>query len=83
MTATVRDAAVDPKLMVALWLWATADGIGSARHLEKRCTEHLAYRWLCGGIEIGHQALRDFRLVETPRQLARPRTWGCGCWCRW
>jgi transposase len=57
-------AAVDPKLMVAFWLWATVDGIGSARHLEKRCAEHLTYRWLCGGIEIGHQALRDFRLIH-------------------
>jgi transposase len=57
-------AAIDPKLMVALWLWATVEGIGSARHLEKRCAEDLAYRWLCGGIEIGSQVLRDFRLVH-------------------
>jgi transposase len=57
-------ASVDPKLLVALWLWATVQGVGSARHLEKRCAEHLAYRWLCGGIEIGHQALRDFRLIH-------------------
>jgi transposase len=55
---------VDPMLILALWLWATIDGIGSARHLEKRCTEHLAYRWLCGGVEIGHQTLRDFRLIH-------------------
>jgi transposase len=57
-------AAADPKLIVALWMWATVEGVGSARHLEKRCAEHLAYRWLCGGIEIGYQALRDFRLVH-------------------
>ena len=53
---------VEPALMVALWLWATAEGIGSARQLEKLCAEHLAYRWLCGGVEIDRQTLREFRL---------------------
>jgi transposase len=52
---------VDLVLLVALWLWATADGIGSARQLERRCAEDLAYRWLCGGIGITHQTLRDVR----------------------
>ena len=50
--------------MVALWLWATAEGVGSARQLERLCTEHLAYRWLCGGVAIDHQTLREFRLMH-------------------
>jgi len=49
---------------VALWLWATAEGVGSARQLEKLCAEHLAYRWLCGGVEIDHQTSREFRLMH-------------------
>ena len=50
--------------MVALWLWATAEGVGSARQLEKLCAENLVYRWLCGGVEIDHQTLREFRLMH-------------------
>ena len=57
-------APVQPALMVALWLWATAEGIGSARQLERLCAENLAYRWLCGGVEIDGQTLRDFRLIH-------------------
>jgi transposase len=57
-------APMQPALMVALWLWATAEGVGSARQLEKLCAEHLAYRWLCGGVDIGHQTLREFRLLH-------------------
>jgi transposase len=57
-------APVEPALMGALWLWATAEGVGSARQLEKLCTENLAYRWLCGGVEIDHQTLREFRLMH-------------------
>ena len=53
-----------PALMVALWLWATAEGVGSARQLERLCAEHLAYRWLCGGVEIDHHTLREFRLMD-------------------
>jgi len=50
--------------MVALWLWATAEGVGSARQLEKLCTEHLAYRWLCGGVQVDRHSLREFRLIH-------------------
>jgi transposase len=63
--ATAASAApVQPALLLALWLWATAEGIGSARQLERLCTEHLAFRWLCGGVEINGQTLRDFRLIH-------------------
>ena len=45
---------------------AVGDGgsVGSARQLERLCTEQLAYRWLCGGVEIDHQMLREFRLMD-------------------
>ena len=63
-TKVVSPASVQPALMVALWLWATSEGVGSARQLEKLCAEHLAYRWLCGGVAIDHAALREFRLMH-------------------
>src|SRR5712691_10512025 len=53
-----------PELMMALWLWATVDGVGSARQLDKLCTEHLAYRWLCGGVSMNYHTLSDFRVAH-------------------
>src|ERR671924_93554 len=43
-----RDA-TDPRLLVALWLYACIRGIGSARELARRCEESAPFRWLCGG----------------------------------
>jgi transposase len=51
----------DPRLLVALWVFATAQGIGSAREIARSCKEHLAYQWLCGGVTINHHLLSDFR----------------------
>ena len=53
-----------PELMLALWLWATVDGVGSARQLDKLCGEHLAYRWLCGGVSMNYHTLADFRTTR-------------------
>jgi len=54
-----------PELMMALWLWATIDGVGSARRLDQLCKEHLVYRWLCGGVSINYHSLSDFRIAHT------------------
>ena len=43
-------SATDVRLLVALWLYAATQGIGSARELERLCEHHAAYRWLCGGV---------------------------------
>ena len=51
----------DPAILVALWLYATLDGVGSARELAGLCEHHHAYRWLCGGVGINHHTLSDFR----------------------
>ena len=50
----------DPRMLMALWLNATIDGIGRARHLARLCEEHLAYRWLCGGVGDNAKTLADF-----------------------
>jgi transposase len=52
----------DPKILVALWLYATMDGVGSARALARLCEQHHAYRWLCGGVGVNHHTLSDFRV---------------------
>ncbi len=60
--------AIDPRILVSLWLFATLEGVGSARALERLCEEHHAYRWLCGGVGVNHHTLSDFR-VEHGRAL--------------
>ena len=52
----------DPRLLVALWLWAATDGVGSARELARLCTQSNPYRWLCGGVSLNHHTLGDFRV---------------------
>lgn len=54
----------DPKVLLALWLYATLDGVGSARALERLCRAHAAYRWLCGGVPVNHHGLSDFRTLD-------------------
>ena len=53
---------IDPKILVALCLFATIDGVGSARRLDRLCTEHFAYLWLCGGVSVNYHTLSDFRV---------------------
>jgi len=54
--------AIDPAILVALWLFATLQGVGSARALDRLCQEHDAYRWLCGGVSVNYHTLADFRV---------------------
>ena len=54
----------DPKVLLALWLYATAEGIGSARALEQLCRNHAAYRWLLGGVPVNYHGLSDFRTAH-------------------
>src|SRR5665213_3430998 len=54
--------ATSPRLLLALWLYATSEGVGSARALERLCESHDAYRWLCGGVSVNHHMLADFRV---------------------
>lgn len=61
---------IDPRLMLALWLYATSQGVGSARALTRLCESHDAYRWLCGGVSVNYHTLADFRL-DQPELLDR------------
>jgi len=55
-----RDA-TDPRLLVALWTFATLKAVGSARQLAALCQECLPYQWLCGGVSVNYHMLSDFR----------------------
>src|SRR5437867_4309214 len=53
-----------PKPLLALWLYATVDGVGSARALARLCEDHVAYQWLCGGVPMNPHTLADFRTAH-------------------
>jgi transposase len=54
--------ATDPRILLALWLYATVDGVGSARALDRLCVHHTIYRWICGGVSVNHTMLSTFRI---------------------
>ena len=54
-------APADPRVMMTLWLYATLRGVGSARELDRLCAQHIAYRWICGGVSMNYHTLSDFR----------------------
>ena len=53
--------ATDPKILIALWLYAISEGVASAREIDRLCTMHSAYRWIRGGVSLNYHLLSDFR----------------------
>jgi transposase len=53
--------AIAPEILYALWLYATLDGVGTARTLARLTQAHDAYRWICGGMQVNYHTLSDFR----------------------
>lgn len=51
----------DPRVLLALWVYATIDGVGSAREIARLCGKHTAYEWLRGNVPVNHHMLSDFR----------------------
>src|SRR5512139_3156559 len=58
--------AIDPAILMSLWLYATLDGVGSARLLDRLCKSEASYRWLCGGVGVNYHTLSDFRSDAGP-----------------
>lgn len=58
-----RDA-VDPRILMALWMYATIEGVSSARHLERLTKRDLPYMWICGEVGVNHHLLSDFRTAH-------------------
>ena len=51
-----------PKLLLALWVYGIQRGVGTATELARRCREDAAFQWLCGGVEVSHDVLSQFRV---------------------
>jgi len=54
-------AAIDARILFALWLYAKLEGVGSGREVARLSLEHDAYRWICGGVSVNYHAVNDFR----------------------
>jgi hypothetical protein len=54
--------ASDPQVLLALWVYATVDGVAHARRLDRLAHEHDVYRWLRGGVPVNYHLLADCRV---------------------
>lgn len=55
---------IAPEILFALWLYATVEGVGSARAIARLTQAHDAYRWICGGVQVNYHTLADFRAEQ-------------------
>jgi len=55
---------IDPRILTALWLYATMEGIACARELERRCYDCDPFKWLRGGVNVNYHTLSDFRTEQ-------------------
>ena len=63
----VGRSAIDPRILFALWLYATLRGVGSARELDRRCSAQqgeVPFQWICGGVSVNYHTLADFRTAH-------------------
>jgi transposase len=60
--------AIDPQLLISLWVYAYSQGIGSAREVAPRSEYDPVFQWLTGWEEVNYHALADFR-VEKHKEL--------------
>lgn len=52
----------EPRLLIAIWIYAYSRGISSAREIERQCAFEPALRWLTGLKVVNHHTLSDFRV---------------------
>ena len=60
-------APIDPRILFALWMYATIRGIGSGRRVDELChPQHgeTAYQWICGGVSVNYHTINDFRTAH-------------------
>jgi len=52
-------SAIDPRILFALWLYATLRWVGSAWELDRRCDSQGAvpFQWICGGVSVNYHTL--------------------------
>lgn len=61
----VGRSAIDPGILISLWIYGISEGIVSARKISKFCLEHKGFAWICGGVAVGHHVLSKFKADNT------------------
>lgn len=54
----------EPRLLIAMWIYAYSRGVASAREIERQCAYEPAFRWLTGLKVVNHHTLSDFRVAH-------------------
>jgi transposase len=54
--------AMDPRLMISLWVYAYSKGVSSAREVCRLCETEPPYQWLTGMEGVNYHTLSDFRV---------------------
>ena len=58
--------AVDPKILLTLWIWAVSQGESLASEIARRTETDDVYRWICGGVRMCRRTIREFRKKASP-----------------
>ena len=70
--------ALDPQLLISLWIYAYSEGVSSAREVARLCEYHPAYQWLTG---LNRSITTACRIsgwgTQRPSTSCSPRCWGC------
>lgn len=53
--------AIDPRILLTLWVFATTQGEARAEEIARRTQTEDAYRWICGGVTVSGRTLSGFR----------------------
>lgn len=54
--------ALDPRLMISLWVYGYSRGVSSAREIARLCEYEPGFQWLTGMTLVNHHSLSDFRV---------------------
>jgi transposase len=53
--------AIDPRVLMSLWIYGYSEGVGSARELSEMCEYEPGCLWLTGYQSINYHTIADFR----------------------
>lgn len=54
--------AIDPKILIAIWIYATIEGIGNAWTIGEYCIQHAGFIWICGNVSVDRKTISNFRM---------------------
>jgi len=63
-------SSLDPRLLMALWIYGYSEGINSARELSRMCDYEPGCQWLTAMQSVNYHTLSDFR-VDHKKELDR------------